>query len=138
MEHIKYPVRLIFFSTEKGPKHNEILAFATALFSVEAISIHRTVKGFLEEIQAPGFHQRIVLILLGAKDELSGIIRFRDLLQDRSLILILPDSDTEIMTRGATLYPRYIGNIQDDLTDVYRVLEKMYRNMQTRMDREEN
>ena len=123
----KHPLRFIFFSTQKGKKHEQILGFAEELFLPSEISIHSKAKEFSKALVEPGFDQRIILILAGSSGDLAQILPFRDLLVNRPVILILPDSETDTMTRALSLYPRYIDYIQNDLTDVFLVLKKMVK-----------
>src|SRR3989339_2124248 len=89
----KHPVRFIFFSTQKGKKHEEILSFAEKLFLPSEISIHSKAKEFSKAVVEPGFDQRIILILAGSSDDLAQILPFRDLLENRPVILILGQID---------------------------------------------
>ena len=123
----KYPFRFIFFSTQNGKKHEEILGFAEKLFIPSEISIHSKAKEFSKAVVEPGFDQRIILILAGSSDDLAQILPFRDLLVNHPVILILPDSKKDTMTRALSLYPRYIDYIQNDLKDVFPVLKKMVK-----------
>ena len=123
----KYPVRFIFFSTQKGKKHEEILSFAEKLFLPSEISIHSKAKEFSKAVVELGSDQRLILILAASSDDLAQILPFRDLLENRSVILILPDSKKDTMTRALSLYPRYIDYIRNDLKDVFLVLKKMVK-----------
>jgi hypothetical protein len=123
----KYPFRFIFFSTQKGKKHEEILSFAEKLFLPSEISVHSKTSEFSKAVVEPGFDQRIILILAGSSDDLAQILPFRDLLVNHPVILILPDSKKDTMTRALSLYPRYIDYIQNDLKDVFLVLKKMVK-----------
>lgn len=123
----KQPIRFIFFSTQKGKKHGQILSFAEKLFLPSEISIHSKAKAFSEAVVEPGFDQRIILILAASSDDLAQILPFRDLLVNHPVILILPDSKKDTMARALSLYPRYIDYIQNDLKDVFPVLKKMVK-----------
>jgi hypothetical protein len=123
----KHPVRFIFFSTQKGKKHEEILGFAERLFLPSEISIHSKAKEFSKAVVEPGFDQRIILILAASSSDLARILPFRDLLVNRPVILILPNSETDTMNRALSLYPRYIDYVRNDLKDVFLVLKKMVK-----------
>ncbi len=122
-----YPVRFIFFSTEKGQKHEEILGFARELFFPSEISIHSGLDGFAKAVLEPLFDHRVILIMVTSSDDLAGILLLRDLLEDRLVILILPDTKKDTMTRALSLYPRYIDYIQNDMTGLKLVLKKMVK-----------
>lgn len=123
----KYPVRFIFFSRQKGKKHEQILGFAERLFLPSEISIHSKAKEFSKAVVEPGSDQQIILILAGSSSDLARILPFRDLLINRPVVLILPNSETDTMNRALSLYPRYIDYIQNDLKAVFPVLKKMVK-----------
>jgi len=126
----KIPVRFIFFSREKGQRYEEILGFARELFLAGEISIHSEVKGFTQAILEPGFDHRIILILAGSSKDLARILPFRELFEDRALILILPDSQKDTVDKALSLYPRYIDYVQNDPLDVSLVIKKMLKKIQ--------
>lgn len=132
----KHPVRFIFFSTQNGKKHEEILSFAEKFFLPSEISIHSKAEDFSKAVVEPGFDQRIILILAASSDDLAQILPFRDLLENRPVILILPNSETDTMTRALSLYPRYIDYIQNDLKDVFPVLKKMIKKIHKQTESE--
>ncbi|MFA5903622.1 MAG: hypothetical protein WC836_06765 [Desulfobacula sp.] len=132
----KYPVRFVIFSTEKGQRYTDILDFARGLFLSDEISIHSEVIGFSKAIVEPGFAHRIILILAASSRDLYKILPYRDLLEDRHVILILPDSEKDTMTQALSLYPRYIDYIQNDPTDVFLVLKKMVQKIHGQTDTE--
>lgn len=132
----KHPVRFIFFSTQNGKKHKEILGFAKELFFAAEISILSGVEGLSKAIHEPGFDHQIILILAGSSHDLYKILPYRDLLEDRPVIVIVPDSEKDTMTRALSLYPRYIDYIQNDSKDVYLVLKKMVRKIRGQIDGE--
>lgn len=133
----KYPIRFIFFSRHKGKKHEEILSFAEKLFHPSEISIHSKAKEFSKAVVEPGFDQRIILILAASSSDLARILPFRDLLENRPVILILPNSETDTMTRALSLYPRYIDYIRNDLKDVFLVLKKMIKKIHRQTEGEQ-
>ncbi len=110
---------------EKSQRFQEILGFARELFQADEISIHSEAAGFSKAVVESGFDHRIILILAESSQDLCKILPYRNLLEDRSVILILPDSEKDTMTQALSLYPRYIDYIQNGLEDVYMVLKKM-------------
>lgn len=134
----KHPVRFIFFSPQKGKKHGEILCFAEKLFLPSEISIPSTMDGFSKAVLEPGFDHRVILILAASPGDLAQILPYRDLLVNHSVILILPDSKEDTMARALSLYPRYIDYIQNDLKDIYLVLEKMVKNIHRQIEGEKS
>ena len=131
-------IRFIFFSTQKGQRYEEILEFAKELFLPAEISTPSSVEGFSKAVVEPGFDHRIILILLGSSKDLAQISPCRDLLENRPVVLILPNSEKKTMIRALSLYPRYIDYIQNNLKDVYLVLKKMVQKLRGRTDGEKS
>lgn len=57
--------------------------------------------------------------------ELSALVKFRHLMRDMRLILVLPDGDASSTTTAHLLRPRYISYCDGDLCDVIAVASKM-------------
>nr|NJM00926.1 hypothetical protein [Desulfobacula sp.] len=129
-------IRFIFFSAQEGQQYEKILGFAKRLFLPAQISIHSKPKSFSKAVLEPGFDHRIILILAASPGDLARILSLRNLLENRSVILILPDSEEDTMTQALSLYPRYIDYVQNDLKDVYPVLKKMVEKLYGQTDEE--
>ena len=71
-------------------------------------------------------HSGDVLILIPNKrEQLDQLLKMKELLQDFRLILILPDSSEETVTRGHLLMPRFLTFIDNDMAEVLHVLGRM-------------
>ncbi len=75
----------------------------------------------------------IVFLALG-HDDLAFILSQKKLISDYRLIMILPDSNEESVSKGHSLYPRFLTYRDGDFKDVAAVLEKMleYMNSQNK------
>ncbi len=121
--------QLIFFSGENKSIRKKILNVVEKLFSKELISVHKTLTGFSTAIRQPGAKHKIILILITTKEELFNILLLKEGLNDRKIIIVLPDTNGEFMDQALKLYPRYISHIQETYEDVMSVLEKMRNNL---------
>ncbi len=61
--------------------------------------------------------------------ELSALVKFRHLLRDMRIILVLPNSDAPTITAAHLLRPRYIGYDDGDLSDVIAVTSRMVNSL---------
>lgn len=67
-----------------------------------------------------------VLILFAAsKQELEGLLAIHDKFEEFRVILILPDRDTELVTVGHVLKPRFISFMDSDMGNLEKVICKM-------------
>jgi len=65
------------------------------------------------------------VLLAGTQHELLDLMPVRDLLLRIPSILILPDHETETITKGHSLRPRYLTYSDGDLSDVGDVFRKI-------------
>ncbi len=65
------------------------------------------------------------VLLAGTQNELLDFMPVRDLLLRIPSILILPDHETETITKGHSLRPRYLTYADGDLSDVGDVFRKI-------------
>ncbi len=71
-------------------------------------------------------HSGDVLILIPAqREQIDQLLNMKELLQDFRLILILPDSAEETVTRGHLLMPRFLTFTDNDMAEVLHVLGRM-------------
>jgi hypothetical protein len=69
--------------------------------------------------------QRIFLLLASNRKDLSAVQSIRSLLSDAPVIVVLPDRDTDTITQGHRLRPRFLTYIDSDFVELAGVLVKM-------------
>ena len=89
------------------------------------ISIHTTLDGFSGALRQYHESQTIAVILTALTEELLNILLLRELLRSIPSLLILPDDSKETVSKGSLLQPRYICCLEDDLSSLHDVLQKM-------------
>ncbi|MFO7884212.1 MAG: hypothetical protein R6U68_05265 [Desulfobacteraceae bacterium] len=70
----------------------------------------------------------VVVILITFEEEIDFFISNRKRLFYSRCILILPDEEEILISKGCSLYPRYIAQTDDGFRDVAAVLNKMVDN----------
>jgi hypothetical protein len=106
------------------------------LVVADEIEIFRTVDSLARRLKQPVFDLKITVLLTTTRQELSEILLIKDLFQDIRIILILPDGDSETLSMGHTLYPRFISYIDSDFEDVAVALSKMTGYMESQQKRQ--
>jgi hypothetical protein len=94
------------------------------------IEIYRTMGTFVHRLQHPPEHFIIILVLTDRK-ELLEILSIRHWLEGSRLILIVPDQEEETLKAAHRLRPRFLTYLENDFSQVLRVLNKMAANFET-------
>ncbi|MBW2605024.1 MAG: hypothetical protein JRE28_12030 [Deltaproteobacteria bacterium] len=89
------------------------------------IRICRTINSLTQKLRQPRDGFGIAVLLAHSKESLSEILSLKDLFWNLGIILILPDNETDTISRGHRLYPRFLSYIDSDFSDVAAVLGKM-------------
>lgn len=103
-------------------------AVIESLIPKDRMEIHRTVESLVRRLRQPKYDLGIAVLVPASKEDLLEIIAIRDLFDGIRIILILPDSQNDTVSKGHTLYPRFLSRADGDFKEVSAVLEKMLLN----------
>ncbi len=93
-----------------------------------AIEIIKSIRGIEGRMKSGGcFDNAIFLFLIYSKSRLIELIHFNHLIDDKKIILVVPDESEETMRLSIQLCPRYIAKISDNYNDLHLVLGKMLK-----------
>ncbi|MCP3875379.1 MAG: hypothetical protein GY699_19770 [Desulfobacteraceae bacterium] len=133
MNTINHNVKLIIY-TEGGKKYQKkILPFINNLIPEKKIVTYSTIQGLEADLRVWDSSHKIFLFYVTSEKEIINSLALKSLLKDHSIILILPDSKCDLITKAIKLYPRYISYATNDFTDVNLVLEKMINNYKSKI-----
>lgn len=67
------------------------------------------------------------IIVLAAADQkdLTTLMSIRHLIEDASIILILPTNDSALLVKAHKFHPRFIGDLESGVHEVIVVIDKM-------------
>ena len=97
----------------------------------EKIEIYRNIDSFTKRLRKPTFDIDISILMAANKKQFSDLLFIKEALRDIKIILILPDRESDTISRGHKLYPRFVSYIDSDFKEVGAVLEKMIKNKQS-------
>ena len=92
------------------------------------IEIYRSIDSLVQRLRKPTFDIDVFILIASNKKQLSEVLLIKERLRDIKIILILPDRESDSISRGHEVYPRFVSYIDSDLKDVGAVLEKMMKN----------
>ena len=109
-------------TTEAGRRLQEVIAPAVAGHTVVNCG---SVFELATHLRRPGTYDIIAVILAGSRSELDELLGIRHLLDNVRTILILPDGETDSVSKGHALCPRFLTYADTDPTSVQAVLTQM-------------
>ncbi len=98
----------------------------THLHGIE-MEIYETLENFFRRFAEPIQDPSVAILLFTNREDLVETLPIRDRFQDASLILIVPDREEETIALAHQLRPRFLTDLQNDLTTVTAVVEKMLK-----------
>ncbi len=91
------------------------------------VHLHRTLNGLYRKLRG-SFDQAnppIVLLFVPNRNCLEDIHSNKELLNDKKLILVLPDYEQETVSLGFKLFPRFVTYFDSPGDDICSVIDKM-------------
>ena len=87
--------------------------------------IYRNLESLSQRLRRPTQLPEVSILFANSRADFMELLSIRDLLLNLRIILILPDANKETITRGHTLFPRFLTYANSDFKDVAAVLKKM-------------
>jgi len=116
---------IIYYSAMQGETDARLLQAVETVVSAGEIKICRSVDALSGMLRQPGSRVAIAILLAANKRELLEILFLRDLLAEMKIILILPDSQPEILAKGHLLRPRFLCDQTGNFQEVAAVFNRM-------------
>jgi hypothetical protein len=107
-----------------GPRLKQLLE--THLSGIE-VETYETLEDFFQRFTQPLQDPPIAIFLFTNPKDLVETLPIRHQLQDANLILIVPDREPGTIALAHQLRPRFLTDLQNDLTAVTAVVEKMVK-----------
>jgi len=120
-------MNLIFFvhqnASRKGTTFKKVMKQNFKQIEIEFFDTFNAFKERLKQI--PVYDKEIYILLADSKKRLKELTDLIELLEDKRIVLILPnDSETTIST-AHRFFPRFFTYMDDNYGDLYGVLNKM-------------
>ncbi len=121
-------ITVIYYFRKNEPSGERLQRVIEMNVPKKNIEVCRSIEELSQSLRHPALESPIVALLAADREELSQFFPMADLLLDRRLLLILPDNDSQTLSRGHTFRPRFIAFKNGDYGDVSVVLGKMLNN----------
>ena len=121
-------MKMLLYLPHEDGVGTKLLGIIEGLAVNGKIEIYRSIDSFVQRLRKPTFDIDIFILMAANKKQLSEILLIKEKLRDIKIILILPDRESDTISRGHELYPRFVSYIDSDFKEVGAVLEKMIKN----------
>jgi hypothetical protein len=118
-------MNILFYSSSKMEAGERLERVIKMMVSKVEIRTCRTIRNFEQRLRQPLSRSTIVVIFVSGTEDLLDVLSLKDLLEDRRIILVLPDSHHDTVAKGHILRPRFVCYHDSDLMEVAAVLTRM-------------
>lgn len=115
----------------------EVRAAIERTVSGEDTEICLTVSALTERIRSPVDAGSVAVLLPATPEDLAGLIKISEFLDDLRIILVLPEAGNAVVDQGHRLRPRVLLQGDDYLERLLAVLGNMIRGPRRPVDRAE-
>ena len=117
-------MNVIFFTSIDPSVSNRLTRVLEVHVSRKELETCRNFHIFSERLHQPLPDPVVFVLQICSREELMDILSLHDLLHDRRIILVLPDSEPETVSLGHILRPRFVTYGDSDYMDVSAILGK--------------
>jgi hypothetical protein len=120
-------MNLTFYASETENHGRLLLDLHRELKGKHPAAFFQTFDDFVRWLSEPraGREEGVFLLLANGQEDLIDFLSIKDLLQEKRIILILPDREQDTVNMGLQLFPRFLTCVDEDFGKVTSVLEKM-------------
>jgi hypothetical protein len=122
-------VKVIVYSAATTHAVEKVKKISEVLIPQPYIELHHSINSLSERLKKQTTDVGVIILIANSKKELSGLFIIRDQLLDLRTVLILPDREDDTLSKGHSLYPRFLSYIDSDFNTLSEVLEKMFTNL---------
>jgi hypothetical protein len=121
---------ILYSGLASGSEQNLVNSIVEVIPKIKII-LCRTIQELNKALLELSSRIIAVVLMISDKDNLDEILTLRDSLNDRRIIIMLPDLSQDAISLSHTLRPRFIASINDDQNEVVSVLIKMRKHNDT-------
>ena len=117
---------ILFVHKNASPKGDSFKSVIDQNFKSLKIEIFNTLETFKSRLkQISIYHKEIHILFVDSKNRLEKLTELIDLLEDKRIILILPDDSEPTISMAHKFFPRFFTYINDPYDNLCGVINKM-------------
>jgi len=118
-------MKILYYTSTINGSGERLQEAIESVVQAENTEIYRNLESLIQRLRRPTQLLDVSILLANSRTDFLDLLSIRDLLLNLRIILILPDGNKETITRGHTLFPRFLTYANSDFKDVAAVLKKM-------------
>jgi hypothetical protein len=118
-------MKILYYSSTINGAGEWLQEAIESVVQAEKTEIYRNLESLSQRLRRPTQLPDVSILFANSRADFMDLLPIRDLLLNLRIILILPDGNKETITRGHTLFPRFLTYANSDFKDVAAVLKKM-------------
>jgi hypothetical protein len=116
---------VILYLPKKEKTEEHLLRIIQKAIPDQVIEICASIRELSDRLHQPMPDVRVAVLCVTNRAELMEIIYLNDLLDELKVVLVLPDSDPDVLEKAYILCPRFIAVAESDFVHLGSVLKKM-------------
>ena len=93
--------------------------------SFPKITAYTSKTSFCTRLRHTPAQSAIIVLAAADEQDLTTLISFRYLIEDSSIVLILPIKESALLAKAHKLRPRFIGDLESGAQEVIAVIQKI-------------
>jgi len=122
------PMQLLLYSSGNNQNSRRLEAAVHKVIPAGKIELFKRLDDFGERLRRPIEPNSIAVLSASIREELQQMQRFRELLTEIYIVLVIPDRKKTTIELAHLLLPRFLSQQASDFADLKIVLNKMYTN----------
>ncbi len=117
---------IVFHTKSDNSILKSLVEEVEAIVPTKDFQLCHELEDLVELVRTICFEPNVSIIVVNNNLELEELLSIRKFLIDRNLIIVLPDDDRNNGKKARTLFPRFIGYLDNCYYYTTAVLEKMF------------
>jgi len=122
-------MKLLIFASNNRETRERLLGLTLGLEGLDSVDLYGSREALARGLRQPPFLESLALIAPANREELDGIVSLGQLLSAVRTILILPDQNSDTISRGLLVRPHFLSFADGDLSVVAAVLARLAARM---------
>ena len=116
---------LLVYSKQKNGIVNELRQHLRNRSNQPRLTCYSSIDDLKRRLHQPRLSLKISVLVVGSAPELDRLVALKELFADLRLILVLPDHDSQTLTKAHMLAPRFVAFRDEEVISLVSVIERM-------------